>query len=324
VDGTAPDGSGITDCQSRDGGFESCCASNEAPGGSFDRSYDDYGNPNDNSPASVSPFRLDRFEVTVARFRRFVFDTPSNRIPVAGSGKHTHLNGGQGLVDSAASVDGGVVYEPGWDANWDTDLANKLGSIDLGQGPSCLSGISTWSVIPGTEENLPMNCLSWVEAYAFCIWDSGFLPSEAEWNYAAAGGSEQRIYPWSPSLLVQKAMDGGGPNAAIDCDHAYYEACAFDRTILGKWRPLGDSKWLQANMAGNVDEWTLDVYANTYDPSCADCARIGSIVAGSTPLRVRRGGAFLSLPSEVAASYRGYDFQSDAPYTTGVRCARVP
>jgi formylglycine-generating enzyme required for sulfatase activity len=34
----------------------------------------------------------------------------------------------------------------------------------------------------GSKENLPINCVNWWESYAFCIWDGGFLPSEAEWG----------------------------------------------------------------------------------------------------------------------------------------------
>ena len=49
--------------------------------------------------------------------------------------------------------------------------------------------------------------MNWFESYAFCIWDGGFLASEAEWNYAAAGGSEQRYYPWS-SPATSTTIDG--------------------------------------------------------------------------------------------------------------------
>src|SRR5580704_6839465 len=58
----------------------------------------------------------------------------------------------------------------------------------------------TWTETAGSSENLPITEAHWYAAYAFCIWDGGFLPSEAEWNYAAAGGSDQRAYPWSPAF----------------------------------------------------------------------------------------------------------------------------
>ena len=84
------------------------------PGGTYNRTYDPldtYGNvtltsdggpTGEADPASVSGFRLDKYEVTVGRFRQFVdavlsSDGGAGWTPPAGSGKHTHLNGGKGL-----------------------------------------------------------------------------------------------------------------------------------------------------------------------------------------------------------------------------------
>ena len=56
----------------------------------------------------------------------------------------------------------------------------------------CYPGYQTWLDTPGTptEEDYPINCIDWYEAFAFCIWDGGYLPTEAEWGYAAAGGQQ--------------------------------------------------------------------------------------------------------------------------------------
>jgi len=47
----------------------------------------------------VGDFKLDKYEVTVGRFRQFVaaWNGGAGYTPPAGSGKHTHLNGGNGL-----------------------------------------------------------------------------------------------------------------------------------------------------------------------------------------------------------------------------------
>jgi formylglycine-generating enzyme required for sulfatase activity len=63
-------------------------------GGTFYRSNDA------DSEATIAGFRLDKYEVTVGRFRNFVDAVVSGWRPAAGAGKHTHLNGGQGLTNS--------------------------------------------------------------------------------------------------------------------------------------------------------------------------------------------------------------------------------
>ncbi len=88
-------------------------------------------------------------------------------------------------------LDAGTTYEPGWVASEDVEVQPTDDDLI-----SFCPGPSTWTPSTGAQESLPMNCINWFEAYAFCIWDGGFLPSEAEWLYADVGGSGEREYPW--------------------------------------------------------------------------------------------------------------------------------
>src|SRR5580704_6582483 len=114
----APGGPGMTNCGPGGSGTESCCTSLEVTGRTFDRTYDphllndggttvgvavaaDGGPIGEAAPATVSSFRLDKYLVTVGRFRQFInaLTPPDGGIgwlPSPGSGKHTHLNGGAG------------------------------------------------------------------------------------------------------------------------------------------------------------------------------------------------------------------------------------
>jgi formylglycine-generating enzyme required for sulfatase activity len=305
-------GAGIDDCPGGKGD-ESCCTSLEVPGGTFYRSYDGVSQQGMYKlwPASISGLRLDKYDVTVGRFRSFVAAVDGGWAPKAGSGIHTSLNGGQGL----ASTTGG--YESGWDASWASNIATK--AADWNTNLECSYGYETWTPNAGAAESLPINCVSWYEAYAFCIWDGGYLPSEAEWNFAAAGGSEQRVYPWSspPSTTT------------IDCTYADFNGtsmagCGAGVDAVGSQSPKGDGKWGQADLAGNLWNWTLDYYASNgqYAVPCDDCADTAG--TDSQDLKARRGGAFYEPAPSVLTSVRGALGPADRNNGTGIRCARAP
>jgi formylglycine-generating enzyme required for sulfatase activity len=197
----------MTNCGSN--GDDCCCTSLEVTGGTFYRDYDlsnfafvmaaDGGPTDEADPATVSGFRLDKYLVTVGPFRQFVAAWNGDWLPPAGSGKHSYLNGGLGLVN--AGDDAGVEYETGWLSSDDGNIAPTNANL------SCYPVYDTWTNTAGSQENLPIDCVSWYDAYAFCIWDGGFLPTEAELEYAAAGGSQQREYP---SPLTGGRMAQGG------------------------------------------------------------------------------------------------------------------
>jgi formylglycine-generating enzyme required for sulfatase activity len=81
---------------------------------------------------------------------------------------------------------------------------------------------------------------------------------------------------------------------------------------------LGRGRFGQLDMAGNLAEWTLDVYADYVTP-CDDCAAL----TGGTQ-RVIRGGAFDKAKAYLYTSQRDYGDPGARFSDVGFRCARVP
>lgn len=293
----------------------SCCSSLVVPGGELamgqsddgsdalcpDGTYGGYyctGGDKPEHAVTVDSFSLDTFEVTVARFRNFVsaFDgTP----PVAGAGAHPQI---------AFS---------GWQSKWNDNLPSSR--VALTSNLKCALDDETWTDSPGLNEQAAINCVSWFEAFAFCAWDGGYLPTEAEWEYAAAGGAENRMFPWGSANpaeqvnLANDAYNGNRPTIAVGSEH-----------------PQGDGKWGHRDLAGGMAEWALDMYNSTWyssgGSSCDNCANLNAGAA-----RVARGGSWVgSYPWAGGLSYvimlRAADRAQREPASRdaslGFRCAR--
>jgi formylglycine-generating enzyme required for sulfatase activity len=260
------------------------------PGGTFYRSYDGVDFTDKSYPATVSDFYLDKYEITVGRFRQFV-------------------NQGMGTQTSPPSAGAGAgIPGSGWDSTWKTNLAATTAALTTNL--KCSAGYQTWTDTAGSNESKPVNCLDWYTAFAFCAWDGGRLPTEAEWNYAAAGGNEQRYYPWSNPPTSTTIGDS---YAVYNCDGLCIPL------NVGSKSPTGDGKWGQTDLAGNVWEWTLDWYASPYQTPCNNCA---DLTAAS--YRVVRGGSFSHGASRLRSAYRSYGGPwVGYNYITGARCART-
>jgi formylglycine-generating enzyme required for sulfatase activity len=230
----------------------------------FYRSYDGVTFNDMSFPAKVNAFGLDRYEVTVGRFKPFVDKYDPNQLQ-RGDGRQLPPSK-QDLVDSLTKCGG----TPG----------------------------ATW----GGADELPINCVSWPVAFAFCAWDGGRLPTEAEWNFAAAGGTDQRVYPWS---FPPDASD-------ISDTRAVYSVGA--PAAVGS-KPGGKGRFGQYDLAGNVAEWVRDGYA-AYIMPCDNCAQ--STQAQNSV----RGGAFGDGPTSLTASVRGAEDPLHTTPNIGLRCAR--
>lgn len=281
-------------------GTGSCCDSLIVPGGTFARSYDvssDGMFPDSSHTATVSDFRLDKYEVTVGRFRPFVLAGLGTKAspPLGGTGTHPSITGS------------------GWDPSWNASLVADTEALVA--AIKCDAANQTWTDVPSDNENRPVNCTTWYEAMAFCVWDGGFLPTEAEWNYAAAGGDEQRAYPWSspPGFL---GIDD--TRASWNCMGDGQLGCTLADLVPVGTKPAGDGRWGQSDLSGNVSEWTLDWYAISYVQNpCNDCANL-------TPAQNRafRGGGYSYGATSMRTAARTADSPIDRPISLGLRCAR--
>ena len=214
----------------------------------------------------VAAFRLDKYEVTVGRFAKFWADYPRN-LPKAGEGKNPYAQ----------------TPDAGWDVLWNSQFL-PVTQAELTQAIECDPELATWHM---GDQRLPMNCLTWHIAQAFCLWDGGRLPADVEWQRALVADDE-RPYPW-----------GTAP------PHSRFAVIGSDSpAVVGSRSPKGDGAWGQSDLVGNVGEFVIDAY---YPLAVTD-----------EPFRIQRGGAFKgAVPRSTDLSF---GFQAFRQPTVGARC----
>ena len=163
--------------------------------------------------------------------------------------------------------------------------------------------------LAGTGSDYPMYYVSWEEAMAFCrelsrqTGKTYTLPTEAQWEYAARGGSQPDGSKYSGSYSVDAV--------------AWYDGNSNSSTHpVGTKRPNALGLY---DMSGNVWEWCLDWYGDyrDYDTENPTGASSGS-------RRVLRGGSWRHNAQTCRVSYRNYNSPGNRFSSYGFRVVLVP
>jgi formylglycine-generating enzyme required for sulfatase activity len=259
--------------------------------------------------AVIPPFRMDRYEVTVGRYRQAV------------------LNG----FTAPAS-------DPPLPITNDAPFPADPDPIEVVTAAFC-----TYSSKPVGRETFPVSCIDWDLARAFCQFEGGDLPTESQWEYAAqmAGRASKDAFPWGgpddADPVCAQAIFGRGydasndPTAIGECTPMGFGPLAEDATVYSSGHVpagvvgLGDvSVGLGiANLGASVSEAMRDTAyslgSNCWmsqpltSPHCDDPAG---------PNRSLRGAGWDETQNYTFAGFRYYAPRAEVSPTTGFRCVR--
>ncbi len=150
-------------------------------------------------------------------------------------------------------------------------------------------------------KDYPVVYVTWGQAKAYCEWADRRLPSEAEWERAARG-DDMRTFPW-------------GEDKA-DYRFANFNMLVTDTSRVGSY-PLGASPFGVLDMAGNVAEWTNDIYSPTFYASALEMFNPVGPTSSSSLKRVVRGGSLGDAEINIRVSKRSSVLGSDLKVIPG-------
>lgn len=256
-------------------------------------------------PVSVKPFYIDAGTVTNAQFKKFVDAT--------------------GYVTDSEKF--------GWSFVFYMHLPQKY--VQTLMETNAVQGLQWWLAVPGAcwrhpfgqrsdLKNLddhPVTQVSWNDAIAYCRWAGKRLPTEAEWEYAARGGLEQKLYPWGDQLTPRgqhrcNIWQGKFPEEN-SADDGYLWTCPVDA-----FKPNGFGLY---NVSGNVWEWSADWFSPDHHVPDTTATRDNPVGPCHGSAKVQKGGSYLchrSYCNRYRVAARTSNTPESATTNTGFRCVR--
>ena len=273
---------------------------------------------------TVDGFWIDEHPVTVAEFRRFVKATGHVTVAEVAPDPAEYPDADPDLL-----VPGSLVFTPTEGA---VDLSDVHNWWSWMPGAQWRSPEGPDSTVHGRELH-PVTHVAYADALAYCAWAGKELPTEAQWERAARGGLEGKVFCWGDEFAPRGKMMANTWQGQFPWQNLLLDR--FERTSPVKhFPPNGFGLY---DMAGNVWEWTADFFSPRHadEPEHPCCSprnpRVSSpdqsydlgAPGADIPRRVTKGGSHLCAPN-YCLRYRPAARQGEAVDTStshiGLRC----